>query len=52
MKAKEIMMLDRATIVQAFVKAIESVGLEQFKKTSLFGSNEASHVRKNESLAA
>ena len=52
MKAEENIMLDRTAIVQAIVKAIELVGQEQFKKTSMFGSNDALQVRKNESLAA
>ena len=45
-------MLDHVFIMQAFVKAIECAGLEQFKKSSLFGSNDVNILRKNESLAA
>lgn len=45
-------MLDHTLIMQAFVKAIECVGLEQFKKSSLFGSNDVNIAQKNESLAA
>ena len=52
MKAEKGNMLDRSEIIHAFVKAIEFVGVAQFKKASFFGSNDTSMVRKNESLAA
>ena len=52
MKTTRMNMLDHASIKQAFVKAIQFVGEEQFKKTSMFGSNDVSAAQKTESLAA
>ncbi len=52
MEAEEEINLDHGAVKEAFVKAIKLVGLESFKKTSMFGSNEHVNVRTNESLAA
>jgi len=51
-EAEEEINLDHGAVKEAFVKAINIVGLELFRKTSMFGSNEHVKVRTIESLAA